>query len=206
MYAVTHDPATYAKIDRMIRGYAATLEPLASSIRITLSRLHVRQAVHRPNGRACFRASPCGSRHSGAHHRDRACLTCRPKPCRIRKRPSRRRGFTATWDETYTMPENQFLAWQRTGNPRYRDLAQRFIFHEYFDPLSRGENALPGRHAYSHVNALGSAAMTYLALGDENISAPPPTPSTCPAQVTPRADGVRASTSSSPAAAHSAKA
>jgi len=38
------------------------------------------------------------------------------------------------WDETYTMPENQFLAWQRTGNPRYRDLAQRFIFHDISIP------------------------------------------------------------------------
>jgi uncharacterized protein len=65
------------------------------------------------------------------------------------------------------MPENFFLAWQRTGNRRYYDLAQRFIFHEYFEPLARGENSLPGRHAYSHVNALGSAAMAYLAMDDD---------------------------------------
>ena len=26
-----------------------------------------------------------------------------------------------TWDETYTLPENFFLAYQRSGNSRYRD-------------------------------------------------------------------------------------
>ena len=36
----------------------------------------------------------------------------------------------------------------------------------YFDPLSRGENVLPGLHAYSHVNALCSAARAYLLLGE----------------------------------------
>ena len=112
------------------------------------------------------------------------------------------------WDETYTMPENFFLAWQRTGNQRYHDLAQRFIFHEYFDPLSRGENALPGRHAYSHVNALGSAAMAYLALGRRKVSPrrDQRLPTSSSSRATPPADGVRASTSSSPAAAHSARA
>jgi hypothetical protein len=71
-------------------------------------------------------------------------------------------------DESYTMPENLFLAWKRTGDQRYFDLAKRFLFdEEYFDPLSRGENVLPGRHAYSHMNSLSSAAAAYLALGDE---------------------------------------
>src|ERR1019366_9013502 len=70
-------------------------------------------------------------------------------------------------DESYTMPENLFLAWKRTGTQRYLEMAKRFLFDdEFFDPLSRGENVLPGRHAYSHMNALGSAAAAYLALGE----------------------------------------
>ena len=65
------------------------------------------------------------------------------------------------------MPENQFLAYLRSGNTRYLELAKRFLFNdEYFDPLARGENVLPGRHAYSHVNSLSSAAQAYLVLGD----------------------------------------
>jgi uncharacterized protein len=72
------------------------------------------------------------------------------------------------WDESYTLPENLFLAYQRSGNPRYRELAVRFIEREYFDPLAEGQNVLPGEHAYSHVNALSSAMQAYLMLGDEN--------------------------------------
>jgi DUF1680 family protein len=72
-----------------------------------------------------------------------------------------------TWDETYTLPENFFLAYQRSGNSKYRDLAARFIEQDYFGPLAEGQNVLPGEHAYSHVNALSSAMQAYLTLGDE---------------------------------------
>ena len=36
---------------------------------------------------------------------------------------------------------------------------------EYFDPLANGQNVLPNKHAYSHVNALSSASQAYLVLG-----------------------------------------
>ena len=72
------------------------------------------------------------------------------------------------WDETYTLPENLFLAYQRGGGDRYRDLAIRFLEYDlYFDPLWEGENVLPGEHAYSHVNALSSAMQAYLVLGSD---------------------------------------
>jgi hypothetical protein len=72
------------------------------------------------------------------------------------------------WDETYTLPENLLLAYRLTGNPSYRELAVRFIEDDlYFDPLSRGQNVLPGEHAYSHVNAFSSAMQAYLVLGDQ---------------------------------------
>jgi hypothetical protein len=72
-----------------------------------------------------------------------------------------------TWDETYTLPENFFLAYRRSGKKEYRDLAVRFIEQDYFGPLADGQNVLPGEHAYSHVNALSSAMQAYLVLGDE---------------------------------------
>jgi len=72
------------------------------------------------------------------------------------------------WDEPYTLPENFFLAWKRGAGSRYRDLAQRFLADDwYFDPLAAGENVLPGKHAYSHVNALSSAMQAYLVLGSQ---------------------------------------
>jgi DUF1680 family protein len=72
------------------------------------------------------------------------------------------------WDETYTLPENFFLAWQRGAGNRYRDLAVRFLEDDlYFNPLADGQNVLPGEHAYSHVNALSSAMQAWLVLGSE---------------------------------------
>ena len=77
------------------------------------------------------------------------------------------RNVAYTWDESYTLPENLYLAWRRGAGDRFRTLAARFLLdRDYFDPLSRGENVLPGRHAYSHVNALSSAMEAYLAGGD----------------------------------------
>jgi hypothetical protein len=72
------------------------------------------------------------------------------------------------WDETYTLPENLFLAYRRGAGTRYRDLAIRFLEDDlYFGPLASGENVLPGEHAYSHVNAFSSAMQAYLVLGSE---------------------------------------
>jgi DUF1680 family protein len=72
------------------------------------------------------------------------------------------------WDETYTLPENFFLAWRRGAGGRFRDLATRFLEDDlYFGPLAEGKNVLPGEHAYSHVNALSSAMQAYLVLGSE---------------------------------------
>jgi DUF1680 family protein len=76
-------------------------------------------------------------------------------------------NIACTWDESYTLPENLYLAWRRGAGERYRTLAARFLLDEdYFEPLARGENVLPGRHAYSHVNALSSAMQAYLVDGN----------------------------------------
>jgi DUF1680 family protein len=76
-------------------------------------------------------------------------------------RPHKNVSFT--WDETYTLPENFYLGYQRGAGARYRQLAQRFLEDDtYFGPLSQNQNVLPGQHAYSHVNALCSAMQSYL--------------------------------------------
>jgi DUF1680 family protein len=84
----------------------------------------------------------------------------------MRARPHKDTSFT--WDETYTLPENLFLAYQRSGDPFYRDFAKRFLEDDtYFDPLAEGNNVLPFEHAYSHVNAFSSAMQAYITLGSE---------------------------------------
>jgi DUF1680 family protein len=83
-----------------------------------------------------------------------------------RARPHKDTSYT--WDETYTLPENLFLAYQRSGKSFYRDLAIRFLEDDtYFDPLAQGNNVLPFEHAYSHVNAFSSAMQAYITMGSE---------------------------------------
>ena len=72
-----------------------------------------------------------------------------------------------TWDESYTMPENLFLAYQRGAGERYRTLGAQYLYEPFFDKLAAGQNDLAGRHAYSHVNCLSSAMQAYLTLGSE---------------------------------------
>jgi hypothetical protein len=73
-----------------------------------------------------------------------------------------------TWDESYTMPENLLLASQRGAGRRYYDLGLQYLDDKTcFDPLSRNQNVLNGRHAYSYVNSLCSAMMAYMVAGSE---------------------------------------
>ena len=72
-----------------------------------------------------------------------------------------------TWDESYTMPENLFLAYQRGAGDRFRALAEQYLDDTYFGPLAEGRSVLAGKHAYSYVNALSSAMQAYLTLGSQ---------------------------------------
>jgi DUF1680 family protein len=70
-----------------------------------------------------------------------------------------------TWDESYTISENLFLAYKRGAGDRYRDLGKQYLDDEYYDPLAEGRSNFAGRHAYSHVNSLCSAMQAYMTLG-----------------------------------------
>jgi DUF1680 family protein len=71
------------------------------------------------------------------------------------------------YDEPYVLPENLFNTHSLTGDSRYLDMAKLYLLDSFFDPLARGENVLPGRHGYSHVIAMSSAAKAYEVLGEE---------------------------------------
>lgn len=72
-----------------------------------------------------------------------------------------------TWDESYTMAENLFLAYQRGAGEKYRVMGVQYLYDPFYDRLANGENDLAGRHAYSHVNSLCSAMQAYMTLGSE---------------------------------------
>jgi hypothetical protein len=73
----------------------------------------------------------------------------------------------APYDEPYILPENLFNSYQATGEKQFLKMARLYLLdREYFDPLALGQDVLPGKHAYSHVMALSSAAKAYLTLGE----------------------------------------
>ena len=166
-YAVTGDKPTQAKINRLVRGFAQATTP--------------KFYVDYPLPAYTFDKSNCGliDAHQFAKDPDGlaalakatdAVLPYLPPKALTRAEMAERphKNISWTWDESYTLPENFFLAYKRSGDRRYLELAQRFLLdQDYFDPLAAGQNVLPHRHAYSHVNALSTASQAYLTLGSE---------------------------------------
>ncbi|HUA99849.1 MAG TPA: beta-L-arabinofuranosidase domain-containing protein [Terracidiphilus sp.] len=166
-YAATGDPATQAKIARMVSGLAEAISPAFythyplpayTSDKIVCGLVDAHQFARDPNAlKALVRATDAVNSRLPPHALTRPEMAARPHE-----------NIAWTWDESYTLPENYFLAYKRSGDPRYLELAKRFLMDkDYFDPLAEGDNILPGLHAYSHVNALSSAAQAYLVLGSE---------------------------------------
>lgn len=69
--------------------------------------------------------------------------------------------------EWYTLPEQLYRAWFFTGEQLYLDFAKEWDYPYYWEKLIKKDFTVGPRHAYSHVNALSSAAMAYLATGEE---------------------------------------
>lgn len=167
-YAVTGDKATQAKVNRLVRAYGETVEPKG--------KFYV--GYHLPG--YTFDKTCCGLIDAHEFAKDPIALEVLKRstdavlPHLPQKAESRaeqeakpHKDIAYTWDETYTLPENLFLAYRRSGDPRYRELGKRFIYHEFYDSLAANQNPFPGKHAYSHVNTLSSAMQSYLVLGDE---------------------------------------
>jgi len=168
-YAITGSEPTRDKINRLVKGYASTLDPKAKFF----------QGYRLPA--YTYDKLSCGLIDAHEFARDplaldvhetltRAVTTYLPEKAlsrsEMRARPHKDTSFT--WDESYTLPENLFLAYQRSGKTFYRDLAKQFLEDDtYFDPLAQGNNVLPFEHAYSHVNAFSSAMQAYITLGSE---------------------------------------
>jgi DUF1680 family protein len=166
-YAATGDKPTQQKIHRLVTGYAATISPrfyegyclpAYTSDKITCGLIDAHQFAADPSALAVL-----------DHATDTVLPFLPPKALNreeMQARPHPNMAFT--WDESYTLPENFYLAYQRGAGSRYRQLAARFLEDDtYFNPLADNQNVLPGLHAYSHVNALSSAMQAYLTDGSE---------------------------------------
>ncbi|MBZ5687847.1 MAG: glycoside hydrolase family 127 protein [Acidobacteriia bacterium] len=168
-YAVTGSEPTKAKVSRLIKGYAETLDPKAKFFvdyrlpaytydKLSCGLIDAHEFVHDPMAMDV---------HEKLTH---AIVPYLPEKAlsRQEQRARAHKDASYTWDETYTLPENLFLAYQRSGKTFYRDMAKQFLEDDtYFNPLAEGNNVLPFEHAYSHVNAFSSAMQAYLTLGSE---------------------------------------
>ena len=168
-YGVTGSEPTRAKINRLVKGYGETLDPKAKFF------VDYRLPAYTYDKLSCGLIDAHEFAHDpmamDIHEKlTRAMVAYLPEKAlsRAEQRSRPHKDTSYTWDETYTLPENLFLAYQRSGKAFYRDMAQRYLEDDtYFNPLSAGNNVLPFEHAYSHVNAFSSAMQAYITLGSE---------------------------------------
>jgi len=166
-YAITGDAATRAKVERLVRGYAATIEPDGKFYRNNRFPSYIYDKLV---GGLIDAAQLTGS-VLALPALKRTTTTALPYlPAHAVPRNEHAlpgEDFSQhAWDESYTLPENQFIAFRLTRDGRHRMLARRLMYDDFFLPLAHGENVLPGKHAYSHMNALSSAAQAYLSLDE----------------------------------------
>jgi DUF1680 family protein len=168
-YAVTGSEPTRLKINRLVKGYAETLDPKAKFFvnyrlpaytydKLSCGLIDAKEFAHDPMAMEIHEKLT------------RAIVAYLPEKAlsRAEQRSRPHQDTPHTWDETYTLPENLFLAYQRSGKTIYRDMAKQFLEDDtYFNPLAEGNNVLPFEHAYSHVNAFSSAMQAYITLGSE---------------------------------------
>ena len=166
--AVTRSDPTRAKVKRLVRGFAQAMDPAGRffvDLRYpgyTYDKLvcGLLEAHTWAGDETAVDALYVTTRAARPHMADHA-LTAQEQ----QERPHK--DETYTWDETYTMAENLFLAYERTGDRMFFDMGSRYLLDRtFFDPLAEGQNVLPGLHAYSHVNALSSGMQGYMKLGN----------------------------------------
>jgi uncharacterized protein len=167
-YAITGDPATRERVLRLNRVYGESLGagffdnnrfPAYCYDKLVCGLIDSHQFANDPNAFALLQqTTDTALPYLPPHALDREQSW----------RPGKQGDISYNWDESYTLPENLFLAYQRGAGDRYKQLAIRFLDDAtYFDPLAANVNVLPGKHAYSYINALNSAMQAYLMLGSE---------------------------------------
>jgi DUF1680 family protein len=165
-HAADGDEATRAKVQRLVRGFAATVDTEGKFYRDNRFPAYIYDKL----AGGLIDAKRYTNDDSAVLTLSRATRAAIPylPPHAMPRNEHAQPGEDFSqhaWDESYTIPENQFFAARLTGDRIHLELARRFLYDEFFLALARGDNVLPGKHAYSHVNGLSSAAQAYMALG-----------------------------------------
>jgi DUF1680 family protein len=170
-YAINRDPHTRAQIERLLDLYEPTISgrfytnfrfPAYVYDKMVIGFIDAHQFADLPQALTILdRTTDAALRHLPPHALNR------DEPQRQwRASIGENTSDDYTWDESYTLPENLFLATQRGAGPQYRDLASRYLLDQtWFDPLSENQNVLANHHAYSFCNSLSSAMQSYLCTG-----------------------------------------
>jgi DUF1680 family protein len=170
-YAVNHDARAKAKLERLLALYGPAISgrfytnfrfPAYNYDKMVIGLLDAHQFAGQQQALALLdRTTDAAEPHLPPHALNRD----EPQR-RWRSSVGENTGDDYTWDESYTLAENLYLALERGAGDRYRQLAGRFLLDEtYFDPLSENKNVLADHHAYSFCNALSSAMQAYLVTG-----------------------------------------
>ncbi len=172
-YAITGSSATQAKMARLMAGYAATISgrfyeharfPAYTYDKLVLACIDAQKLAAYADGFPVLKRTT----DAAMPHLPKRALDRGEEMCSLPHEAAGPKDESYCWDESYTMPENLFLAYERGAGERYRALATRYLKDDtYFNPLSENENVLPGKHAYSYTNALSSAMQAYLTLGSD---------------------------------------
>jgi uncharacterized protein len=170
-YAITRDPRTKAKVERILALYEPTISPLFyknfpfpayNYDKTVLALIDAKKFLGTPNAFAML---------------DRVTDAAEPwlPPGAVDRGEPQRKWRASigedtsdgyTWDESYTMAENLYLAADRGAGERYLRMAQKFLLNEnWFDPLSENKNVLADHHAYSFCNSMSSAMQAWLSAG-----------------------------------------
>jgi uncharacterized protein len=162
----TSDPACHAKVSELVDGFGATLGPQ-------------NRIFAGPNAEKVWPCYILDKHLAGLIDAYQLCGISEARdlisrvylgglpyiPDRGRDRVGKK---NPPYDETYVLPETLFAASALVGDRSMHERAVAYLLdRDFFDPLARGEDVLPGRHAYSHAIALSSAGKAHLVLGDE---------------------------------------
>lgn len=148
-YATKGDEPTRLKVERLIGEYAKTLEPTGQIFRANGNPLYFHDKLVLGLQDA---AQFCGNEQA---------RTLLSALLDVSQSVLQKKGH-----ENFNFAETYFRAGDLSGDARYFAMAERDLQDGFIEPLTRGENVLAGRHAYSHLNALCGAAQAYLRKDD----------------------------------------
>jgi hypothetical protein len=167
MYKATGDTAMRAKAVRLMREWAKTIEPDGTPY-YTTGAVELRFSHYAWDKLVCGLVDlyEYGGEKDSLPVLERITDWARRNLDRTRKAATAD-DFQGISPEWYTLSENLYRAYRSTGNSTYKTFGDLWRYDHYWGMFSGKAPLAPARfHAYSHVNTLSSAAMTYALTGE----------------------------------------